>query len=31
MTTVFLTGAGGFFGSHLLRERCAAGCEVKAP
>lgn len=30
MTTVFLTGASGFLGGHLLRELLAAGCEVKA-
>ena len=30
MTTVFLTGASGFLGGHLLRELCAAGCTVKA-
>lgn len=30
MTTVFLTGASGFLGAHLLRELRAAGCEVKA-
>lgn len=30
MTTVFLTGASGFLGGHLLRELRAAGCEVKA-
>ncbi|MEO5813381.1 MAG: NAD-dependent epimerase/dehydratase family protein [Rhodanobacter sp.] len=30
MTTVFLTGASGFLGGHLLRELCATGCTVKA-
>ncbi|MFP3566355.1 NAD-dependent epimerase/dehydratase family protein [Paraburkholderia sp. SIMBA_030] len=30
MATVFLTGASGFLGGHLLRELCAAGCEVRA-
>lgn len=30
MTAVFLTGASGFLGGHLLRELCAAGCTVKA-
>ncbi len=30
MTTVFLTGASGFLGGHLLRELRAAGCEVRA-
>ncbi len=30
MTTVFLTGASGFLGAHLLHELCAAGCTVKA-
>ncbi|MBE0622589.1 MAG: NAD-dependent epimerase/dehydratase family protein [Burkholderiales bacterium] len=30
MSTVFLTGASGFLGGHLLRELRAAGCEVKA-
>ncbi len=30
MTTVFLTGASGFLGGHLLRELLAAGCSVKA-
>jgi nucleoside-diphosphate-sugar epimerase len=30
MTTVFLTGASGFLGGHLLRELKAAGCEVRA-
>lgn len=30
MTTVFLTGASGFLGAHLLRELKAAGCNVRA-
>jgi nucleoside-diphosphate-sugar epimerase len=30
MTTVFLTGASGFLGGHLLRELRATGCQVKA-
>lgn len=30
MTTVFLTGASGFLGGHLLSELRAAGCEVRA-
>ena len=30
MPTVFLTGASGVLGGHLLRELRAAGCEVKA-
>ncbi len=30
MTTVFLTGASGFLGGHLLRELREAGCEVHA-
>jgi dihydroflavonol-4-reductase len=30
MTTVFLTGASGFLGGHLLRELRATGCKVKA-
>ncbi len=30
MTTVFLTGASGFLGAHLLYELRAAGCTVKA-
>ncbi len=30
MTRVFLTGASGFLGGHLLRELRAAGCEVRA-
>jgi nucleoside-diphosphate-sugar epimerase len=30
MTTVFLTGASGFLGGHLLGELCAAGHEVQA-
>jgi dihydroflavonol-4-reductase len=29
-TKVFLTGASGFLGGHLLRELRAAACEVKA-
>jgi dihydroflavonol-4-reductase len=30
MTTVFLTGASGFLGGHLLRELRETGCEVHA-
>jgi nucleoside-diphosphate-sugar epimerase len=30
MGTVFLTGASGFLGAHLLRELRGAGCEVRA-
>ncbi|MBP0596216.1 NAD-dependent epimerase/dehydratase family protein [Paraburkholderia sp. LEh10] len=30
MTTVFLTGASGFLGGHLLRELHTAGCAVRA-
>jgi nucleoside-diphosphate-sugar epimerase len=30
MTTVFLTGASGFLGGHLLAELKAAGCDVRA-
>lgn len=30
MTTVFLTGASGFLGGHLLHELRGAGCEVRA-
>ncbi len=30
MSTVFLTGASGFLGGHLLRELRATGCEVRA-
>ena len=30
MATVFLTGASGFLGGHLLRELCTAGYEVRA-
>ncbi len=30
MTTVFLTGASGFLGGHLLRELRDTGCQVKA-
>jgi dihydroflavonol-4-reductase len=30
MARVFLTGASGFLGGHLLRELRAAGCEVRA-
>ncbi len=30
MNTVFLTGASGFLGGHLLRELRAVGCEVRA-
>ncbi|HEX9200347.1 MAG TPA: NAD-dependent epimerase/dehydratase family protein, partial [Acidobacteriaceae bacterium] len=30
MTTVFLTGASGFLGGHLLRELRTAGCAVRA-
>lgn len=30
MSKVFLTGASGFLGGHILRELRAAGCEVKA-
>ena len=30
IATVFLTGASGFLGGHLLRELCTAGYEVRA-
>jgi len=30
MTTVFLTGASGFLGGHLLHELLISGCEVRA-
>lgn len=30
MTTIFLTGASGFLGGHLLAELREAGCEVRA-
>ena len=30
MATVFLTGASGFLGGHLLSELLSAGCEVRA-
>jgi len=30
MSKVFLTGASGFLGGHVLRELCAAGHEVRA-
>lgn len=30
MSTVFLSGASGFVGGHLVRESRAAGCTVKA-
>ena len=30
MTKVFLTGASGFLGAHVLTELIAAGCDVQA-